>query len=84
MSEQETYCFYCECLRAKDAGATHIAVIEMQHTHGGEQVYIVQITIGGDSQQCTKFADMMRAYAKEALGNNIVVDLTPKATGKPN
>ena len=84
MSEQSTYCFYCECLRAKDAGVTHLTRIEAVHKHGGEDVYVVQITIGGDMRTCQKFAEMVEKYSHEVLGNTIQAEIGTKPTGKPN
>lgn len=84
MREQGTYCFYCECLRAKDAGVTHLTRVEATHKHCDEDVYVVQVTIGGDIATCRQFAEMVEKYSREVLGNTAVVDLMHEPTGKPN
>jgi uncharacterized protein YcnI len=84
VSEQDTYCFFCESIRAKDAGVTHVSISESEHKHGSEIVYVVRVAVGGDTAACTKFAAMVQRYVSEVLGNKTVVDITPKPTGKPN
>lgn len=84
MSEMEVYCFYCEALKAKDAGEVHVQILQAEHNHAGEKVFTVRVVMGGTRSTCEEFAAMVDKHVREALGNDAVVTLTPKPQGKPN